>query len=243
MYLTLSYNDLKFRVWDNNYIYTNLIQPTRPKMAEDLIPSRLWASLYARCNTLAYDKGHAHQHLDSSEADHYQGLHTQLCSTLCNQMDCCPPGSSLHGIFQARILERVAMPSSRGSSWPRDQTWVSWVSCISWRILLPLLLLLLSRFSRVRLYATPWTVAHQAPLSTGSGVPCPSSDDLPGRRIEPESFTFPALAGRFFTTSTTWEVKKGQKVGGSLTPGKLCSFPEIVGIIIPLISLWNHPAH
>ena len=40
-------------------------------------------------------------------------------------MDCRPPGSSVHGIFQARILEWVAFPFSRGSSWPRDWTWVS----------------------------------------------------------------------------------------------------------------------
>ena len=40
-------------------------------------------------------------------------------------MDCSPPGSSVHGILQARILEWVAMPSSRGSSWPRDWTQVS----------------------------------------------------------------------------------------------------------------------
>ena len=43
-----------------------------------------------------------------------------LCSTLCSFMDCSPPGSSVHGIFQARILEWVAISSSRGSSWPRD---------------------------------------------------------------------------------------------------------------------------
>ena len=41
---------------------------------------------------------------------------------LCDPMDCSPPGSSVHGILQARILERVAMPSSRGSSRPRDWT-------------------------------------------------------------------------------------------------------------------------
>ena len=41
---------------------------------------------------------------------------------LCNPMDCSPPGSSVHGILQARILEWVAMPSSRGSSQPRDRT-------------------------------------------------------------------------------------------------------------------------
>ena len=52
----------------------------------------------------------------------------QLCPTLCDSMDCSLPGSSIHGIFQARILEWVATSSSRGSSWPRDWTWVSSVS-------------------------------------------------------------------------------------------------------------------
>ena len=46
-------------------------------------------------------------------------------------MDCSPPGSSVHGIFQARKLEWEAMSSSRGSSQPRDRTWVSSVSCIA----------------------------------------------------------------------------------------------------------------
>ena len=54
----------------------------------------------------------------------------QLCPTLCNPMDCSPPGSSVQGILQARILAWVAMPSSRGSSWPRDRILVSYVSCI-----------------------------------------------------------------------------------------------------------------
>ena len=45
----------------------------------------------------------------------------QSCPTLCNPMDCSPSGSSLHGILQARTLEWVAMPSSRGSSQPRDR--------------------------------------------------------------------------------------------------------------------------
>ena len=48
-------------------------------------------------------------------------------------MDCSPPGSSVHGIFQARILEWVAMPSSRGPSQPRDRTHVSCVFCIAGR--------------------------------------------------------------------------------------------------------------
>ena len=46
-------------------------------------------------------------------------------------MDCSPPGSSVDGILQAGVLEWVAMPSSRGSSWPRDQTCSSCVSCIN----------------------------------------------------------------------------------------------------------------
>ena len=49
----------------------------------------------------------------------------QLCLTLCDPMDCSLPSSSVHGILQARILVWVAMPSSRGSSQPRDQTQVS----------------------------------------------------------------------------------------------------------------------
>ena len=48
----------------------------------------------------------------------------QLCLTLYDTMDCSPPGSSVHGILQARILEWVAMPSFRGSSKPRNQTHV-----------------------------------------------------------------------------------------------------------------------
>ena len=52
-------------------------------------------------------------------------LVTQSCSTLCDPVDCSLPGSSVHRILQARILEWVAMPSSRGSTQPRDQTQVS----------------------------------------------------------------------------------------------------------------------
>ena len=71
--------------------------------------------------------------------------------------------------------------------------------------------------SRVQLFATPWTVACQAPLSMEfsrqeyqSGLPFPPPGHLPDPGIEPVS---PALAGRFFTTSTTWEVRC-RKSGG-----------------------------
>ena len=51
----------------------------------------------------------------------------QSCPTLCDLMDCSPPSSSVHGILQARILEWVAMPCSRGSSQPKDQTHISYI--------------------------------------------------------------------------------------------------------------------
>ena len=50
---------------------------------------------------------------------------TQSCLTLCDPMDCSPPGSSVHGIFQARGLEWIAISFSRGSSQPRARTQVS----------------------------------------------------------------------------------------------------------------------
>ena len=52
-------------------------------------------------------------------------LVAQSCPTLCDPMDCSPPGSSVHEIFQARILQWVAISFSRGSSQPRDRTQVS----------------------------------------------------------------------------------------------------------------------
>ena len=56
---------------------------------------------------------------------------TQLYPTLCHPMDCSPPGSSVHGILQARILEWIVIPFSRGSSQSKDQTLVS---CIAGRL-------------------------------------------------------------------------------------------------------------
>ena len=55
-------------------------------------------------------------------------LVAQLYLTLCDPTDCSPPGSSVHGILQARILEWIAFSFSRGSSQPRDWTWVSCVA-------------------------------------------------------------------------------------------------------------------
>ena len=55
-------------------------------------------------------------------------LVTQSCLTFCNPLNCSPPGSSVHGTFQARILEWVAISSSRRSFWPRDWTQVSCIA-------------------------------------------------------------------------------------------------------------------
>ena len=72
----------------------------------------------------------------------------------------------------------------------------------------------LGHFSQVQLFVTPWTAAHQAPLSMGfsrqeywSGLPCPPLGELPDLGIKPMSLMSPALSGRFLTTSTTWEAK------------------------------------
>ena len=51
-------------------------------------------------------------------------------SNFCDSMDCNPPGSSVHGILQSRILEWVAIPFSRGSSWPRDLTELFYIAGI-----------------------------------------------------------------------------------------------------------------
>ena len=57
--------------------------------------------------------------------ENLESLVVQSCLTLYDPMDCNLPGSSIHGIFQARVLEWVAISFSRGSSRPRDQTRVS----------------------------------------------------------------------------------------------------------------------
>ena len=58
-------------------------------------------------------------------------LVAQSCLTLCDPMNCSLPGSTVHGIFQAKVLEWIAISFSGVSSWPRDQTHGSCVSCIA----------------------------------------------------------------------------------------------------------------
>ena len=88
---------------------------------------------------LTFKKGLFHLHFPMFSEVFYVGdkdfsslsnimLVTQSCPTFCNTTDCSPPGSSIHGVFQARVLEWVTMSVSRGSSQRRDQTWVSYIA-------------------------------------------------------------------------------------------------------------------
>ena len=110
----------------------------------------------------------------------------QSCPTLCDPMDCSLPGSIIHGVFQARVLEWVAIafsvPKGKWKQKYNDLKPLSeWVKSLS----------------RVRLFATPWTVAHQVPPSMGfsrqeywNELPFPSPGDLPDPGIEPRSPTW-----------------------------------------------------
>ena len=89
---------------------------------------------------------------------------------------------------------------------------------------------MLSCFSCVWLFATLWTIAHQAPLSMRfprneyfSGLPCPPPGDLSDPGIEPMSLKSPALAGGLVTTSVTLEAPSAQVIAGSKTPQLLMS--------------------
>ena len=117
----------------------------------------------------------------------------QLCPTLCNPMDGSPPGSPFPGILQARTLEWIAISFSNAWKWKVK----------------------VKSLSRVRLLVTPWTAAHQAPLSMGfsrqeywSGVPLPSpghtcnSIKIIETKIEKDTCT-PMFTAALFTIART----------------------------------------
>ena len=72
------------------------------------------------------------QYTETNDQFSYQMLcmRAQPCPTLCDPMDCSPPGSSVHGTSQARILEWVVNSFSRGSSQPKGRTYISYISFI-----------------------------------------------------------------------------------------------------------------
>ena len=129
----------------------------------------------------------------------------QLWLTLFGPMVCSPPGSSVHAILQARILEWVAMPSPRvTNTWTALTMWPGQESFNPHSDPTRHCLLLFSCSGLIDSSENPWAVAHQAPLSVEfprqeywSGLLFLSTGDLPDRGIEPAS---PALAGGFFTT-------------------------------------------
>ena len=108
-----------------------------------------------------------------------------------NPMDGSLPGSSIHGIFQARVLGWVAIAFSEG-------IYSNSHKCLDLSLYLSMSMLLLSHFSHF--FVTPWTVAYQAPLSMGfprkqywSGLPCPPPGDLPKPGIKPTCSVCSAL--------------------------------------------------
>ena len=118
----------------------------------------------------------------------------QLCLTLCNPMECSRPGSSVHGISQAILLDWVAIFSSRRSSPPTDGTRVSCVCCTAGRFftLEPLGNVLVTQLCLA--LCNPMDCSCQAPLSMEfsrqeywSVLPFPSPGDLPNPGFEPRS--------------------------------------------------------
>ena len=164
---------------------------------------------YSSCLSLAslffspaFDNLFSTQHPDGGS------LVTKLCSTLADPMDCSLPGSSVHGILQARILEWIAISFSRGSSQPRSWTQVS---CIVGRFFTnwhtreaqqpkeAFENFCLTDYGGLVTKScltleTPWTVAYQARLSMGfskqkywTGLPFPSPGDFPDPGIKPQA--------------------------------------------------------
>ena len=142
----------------------------------------------------------------------------QSCPTLCNPMDCSPPGSSVHGILQARILEWVPISLSTGSSQfslvtqpcptlsnPMD------CSIPGFPVRHQLPELAPAHVHRVQLYdplgwSPPGSSVHGISRQEHwNGLPFPLPGDLPDPAIKRSFLMSLALAGWFFTTSATWE--------------------------------------
>ena len=139
----------------------------------------------------------------------------QWCLILCNLMDCSPPGSPVHGILQARILEWVAMPSSRGSSWPISEVAQSCLTlCDSMYYSLPGS----SVHGIFQARVLEWGAISFCRVSSRSRDQTKVSH-IAGRcftiwatreswpMVQPNFLTSTALASRFFTTSTIWEAQ------------------------------------
>ena len=137
----------------------------------------------------------------------------QLCLTLCDPMDYSLPGSSVHAILQARILEWVAVSFSRGSSQPRDQTCVS---CISWHW-------------QVILYC--WATRDAQSNYTPKKITLKKEVNMQCFQASFLSFFLFVLAVELLVTlRLSWNAHIGQISAGSrlvVTPDFMSSFPRI----------------
>ena len=86
----------------------------------------MYSKMTHMCTYMAYTYTHLFIHIYTCTCQLLQS-----CLTFQDPMDCSPPGSSVYGIFQAKVVEWVSMPSSRGSFWPRDWTRISCASRVA----------------------------------------------------------------------------------------------------------------
>ena len=130
---------------------------------------------------------------------------SRLYLSLCDPMDCSPPGSSVHGIAQARILEWAAIPFSRGSSWPRDWGWISYIAAdfISWWAAAP------------GLWEPPASPSSPAALLACPHLSPPSSGIL---GVLPPSSAWIASPGSWLTCGNSSWLQFPYPSAGSCTP-------------------------
>ena len=172
----------------------------------------------------------------------------QSCLTLCNPMDCSPPGSSVHGILQARILEWVAIPFSRGSSQARDQTQVSCIASRFFTIwatreasMIPYASEL-SHSSWVRPLATPWTVVAKSCLTLcNSSSPGSSVHGILQVRIL-EWVVIPFSRGSFWPRDQTRvsSIADGRFTIWAIRKALLIFIKQLVGILWAFYVHLNH---
>ena len=138
----------------------------------------------------------------------------QSCLTLRSPMDCSPPGFSVPGdspgnnaAMGCHAFPQGIFTTQRSNPGLPHYRWILYHLSRQGSPNYGLISSVLNNFSRVHLFVTPWTEAHQAPLFMRSsrqeylsGLPFPLPEDLPSPGIEPASLVFPESAGRFFTT-------------------------------------------
>ena len=174
-------------VFDKDLVSKIYIQLNKKKITQWKIRKKIWRQFFKHIPLRNVVNSHLeHEKMLSIISHCAVCLVTQSSKTLWPCRTVARQEPLFMGSLQARILEWDAIPSSRGSSQPRNRTQVSRIPGRFFTI-----------WASVRLFATPWTVAHQGPWSMGfsrheywSGLPFPSPGDLPDPGIEPRS---PAL--------------------------------------------------